>query len=133
MSAMRRFIKRFGQNEKGASALEFALVAPLFMSMTFGTIQMGLAYYTASSVQFALERVARTRMVSTLNTTQMQTAFNTELAKYTTKTVSLSYSLTTVSGVNVAQLSATYTHSFVIPFVPSFSVAFPVTTKVPVP
>ena len=129
---MRKLWNSFKRNEDGASALEFALVIPLFMSMTFGTIQMGLAYYTASSVQFSLERVARTRMVSSMTTSQMQTAFNTELAKYTTKTITLSYSATTLDGMNIGQFSATYTHNFVIPFVPAFNVSFPVTTRVPV-
>jgi hypothetical protein len=104
----------------------------VFLSMMFGTIQMGLAYYTAGSVQFALEKVTRIRMVQALTASQLQTAFNTELAKYTNQTVSLSYSLTTSNGVNMAQFNATYTHQFIIPFVPSFTVAFPVMTKVPV-
>ena len=126
------FWKRFAKADDGASAVEFALVFPVFATMMFGSVQMGLAYYKAGSVQYALERTARVRMVSTLTASQMQTQFNTELAKYTDESITLNYSTAVSGGVTIATLSATYTHHFVIPLVPSFNIAFPVIAKVPV-
>jgi Flp pilus assembly protein TadG len=127
-----RFWQKFCKAKDGASALEFALVFPIFASMFFGTVQIGFAYYEAGSMQYALERAARTRMVTTLSASQMQTTFDSELAKYTKKTATLSYSEATSGGVTMATLSTNYSHTFVVPFVSSFTVAFPVTTKVPV-
>ena len=126
------FWQRFAKADDGASAVEFALVFPVFATMMFGSVQMGLAYYKAGSVQYALERTARVRMVSTLTASQMQTQFNTELAKYTDESITLNYSTAVSGGVTIATLSATYTHHFVIPLVPSFNIAFPVIAKVPV-
>lgn len=127
-----RFFKKFRKDQGGASALEFALVFPVFASMMFGTIQVGLAYYYAGSVQYVLERTARTRMVTSMSASQLQAAFNTQLANYTTQSVTLNYSVDSSGDVPIATFSANYAHTFVIPFVPSFSVTFPVATKVPV-
>jgi Flp pilus assembly protein TadG len=127
-----RFCKRLAKSEDGASALEFALIFPLFAAMLFGTVQMGMAYYFAGSVQYALERAARTRMVTDMSSSQMQAAFDAELAPFTDDTYPLSYSVDSSGDVPIATLSATYTFAVVIPFVPSFNITFPVITKVPV-
>jgi Flp pilus assembly protein TadG len=126
------FWQRFAKSEDGASALEFALVFPLFAAMLFGTIQLGLAYYFAGSVQYALERAARTRMVTVMTSSEVQAAFDAELAPFTDDPIALSYSVDSSGDVPIATLSATFTYNVVIPFIPSFDINFPVVTKVPV-
>jgi hypothetical protein len=129
---MRSLLSRFRTSTDGASALEFALVFPVFASMTFGSIQMGMAYYTAGSVQHALERTARITMVDQdMSSSQVQSAFATQLSPFTDQNISINYSIDTSGDVPIAIFTATYTHEFVIPFVPSFDVTFPVETRVP--
>ena len=124
--------KRFCSATGGASALEFALILPVFAAMLFGSIQMGLAYYYAGSVQYALERTARLAMVDQdMSTGQVQSAFANELSTFTTQNIQLSYTVDSSGDVPIAQFSATYEHEFVIPFVPSFTIDFPVETRVP--
>lgn len=127
-----RTIKRFCNATGGASALEFALILPVFATMLFGTIQMGLAYYFAGSVQYALERTARLTMVEQdMSASQVQTAFSNELANFTDQDIDLNYSVDNSGDVPIAQLRADYQHEFVIPLVPSFSVTFTAETRVP--
>jgi Flp pilus assembly protein TadG len=127
-----RFWKRFATATDGASALEFALVAPVFFAMLFGTIQMGIAYYYAGSVQFALEKTARLTMVNQdMSAGQVQAAFANELATYTDEDVDISYTVDNSGAVPIAEFSATYTREIIIPFVPSFDVSFDVETRVP--
>ena len=129
---MRTFLSRFWTATDGASALEFALVFPVFASMTFGSIQMGMAYYTAGSVQHALERTARITMVDQdMSTSQVQAAFATQLSPFTDQNIPINYTVDTSGDVPIAIFTATYTHEFIIPFVPSFDIAFPVETRVP--
>lgn len=129
---MPAMLKKFGRSDSGASALEFALVLPIFASMLFGTIQMGLAYYTAGSVQYALERTARLTMVDQdMTANQVQAAFANELETFTDQNISISYSVDDSGDVPIAIFAATYEHHFVIPFVPTFDVEFPVETRVP--
>jgi len=124
--------KRFFSATSGASALEFALVLPVFAAMMFGSIQMGLAYYHAGSVQYALERTARIAMVDQdMSTGEVQSAFQNELSTFTDQDIELSYTIDSSGAVPIAALSATYQHEFVIPFVPSFTIDFPVESRVP--
>jgi Flp pilus assembly protein TadG len=127
-----RFLKRFTAATGGASALEFALVAPVFFAMLFGTIQVGLGYYYAGSVQFALERTARITMVDQdMSEGEVQAAFATELAAFTDQDVDVTYTVDSSGDVPIGQFAATYAHEVIIPFVPSFDITFNVVTKVP--
>lgn len=129
---MRSLLNRFCTSNDGASALEFALVFPVFASMLFGSIQMGLAYYTAGSVQHALERTARITMVDQdMSGSQVQAAFANQLAPFTDQNININYSVDTSGDIPIAIFTASYSHAFVIPFVPSFNVNFPVETRVP--
>jgi Flp pilus assembly protein TadG len=127
-----RVWKRFLPAEDGAAALEFAIVCPLFAAMLFATIQMGLAFYFAGSVQFALERTARLTMVEQdMSAGEVQTAFSNELATFTDQDIAISYVVDDTGDVPIAQLTAAYVHEFIIPFVPTFSITFDVETRVP--
>ena len=129
---MRSYLIRFVRSTDGASALEFALVFPLFASMMFGSIQMGLAYYTAGSVQHALERTARVTMVDQdMSGSQVQAAFADQLAPFTDQNIPINYSVDTSGDIPIAIFTATYTHAFIIPFIPAFDIVFPVETRVP--
>jgi Flp pilus assembly pilin Flp len=129
---MRSLLNRFLRSADGASALEFALVFPVFAAMLFGSIQMGLAYYTAGSVQHALERTARITMVDQdMSGSQVQAAFADQLAPFTDQNISINYTVDTSGDIPIAIFTATYSHEFIIPFIPSFDIAFPVETRVP--
>lgn len=120
------------RHDGGASALEFALVLPVFAAMMFGTIQMGIAFYYAGSVQYALERTARLTMVEQdMSSGEVQTAFDNELSIFTDENIAINYTIDDSGDVPIAQFTAAYVHEFIIPFVPTFSVTFDVETRVP--
>jgi len=52
-------IRTFARNDKGASAVEFALVAPVLISMMFGGLALGLAIWTQNILQDAAQEAAR--------------------------------------------------------------------------
>lgn len=127
-----RKLKRLLRNDGGASALEFALVLPVFAAMMFGTIQMGIAFYYAGSVQYALERTARLTMVEQdMSSGQVQTAFDNELSTFTNENIIVNYAVDDSGDVPIAQFTAAYVHEFIIPFVPTFSITFDAETRVP--
>ena len=128
---MRRW-KLFSSAVGGASALEFALILPVFATLLFGTIQVGLALYFAGTVQYVLERTARMVMVDqTMSVGQAKQAFAAQLAAYTDQHITLNYAVDGSGTIPIAQLSAAYVHEFIIPFVPSFSVTFDAQERVP--
>jgi Flp pilus assembly pilin Flp len=126
------FFKIFRGNQDGASALEFALILPVFAAMVFGTIQMGLAYYFAGSVQFALERTARLVMVNQdMTASEAAQAFTDEISTFTDQTITFTYNVDSSGDVPIAELGAVYDYQFVIPFVPAFDVTFDAQSRVP--
>ncbi len=54
-----RTIHRFVQNRQGVSAVEFALVFPVFLTMLFGIFVVGMTIATAHSLQHAVQEAAR--------------------------------------------------------------------------
>jgi len=72
-----RHTRRLWRDESGSWALEFAMTLPAFVALTFGTIQLGWAMFCGSTVQYALEHVARNVMVdSTITQSTAQTQFD---------------------------------------------------------
>ncbi|MEQ1755219.1 MAG: TadE/TadG family type IV pilus assembly protein [Micropepsaceae bacterium] len=116
----------------GASAVEFAMILPVFVTMVMGTIQMGIVYYQAGTVQFALEEAARQVMVNPdMSSGQIQTSIESKLADLTSQTVTVTYSLDNSGPISVAQVNASFSIQVVIPFVPSFSIPFNAATQIP--
>lgn len=60
---------------RGATAVEFGIVFPLFLIMTLGIMEMGRAMWIKSSMQYAVERTARYYMVNNSKTTAELAAY----------------------------------------------------------
>lgn len=68
-------------NERGASAVEFALVLPLLMMILFGIIEFGIALYRQAILTNASREGARVGIVQcTANCPSMAATVNTYLA-----------------------------------------------------
>lgn len=50
-------------DDQGSFAVEFGLIAPAFLLFIFGAIEGGLALWTQSSLQYAVEQAARCAVV----------------------------------------------------------------------
>ena len=57
-------IRKLARETKGATAIEFAFTAPLFLALIFGIIEAGLALWTQFGLQNAVEAAARCASVS---------------------------------------------------------------------
>ncbi len=67
--------KSFLRDTSGASALEFALLLPLFAFLLLGTMQIGHVFWTQTALQHAVERAARCASINTAvcgNVSQIQ-------------------------------------------------------------
>lgn len=58
-------LRAFARHQAGTAAAEFALVVPLFLLLTFGTINMALALSAVVRLHYATERAARCLSVDT--------------------------------------------------------------------
>jgi Flp pilus assembly protein TadG len=66
----------FRSNTTGASAVEFAIIAPIFLAMIFGVMQSGLLLFTISSLRYATESAARCASVNSSQCSDTATISN---------------------------------------------------------
>ena len=52
-------LRRLGREEKGATAIEFALVFPLFLAIFIGMVTFGMVFVLQQAMTFAVEEGAR--------------------------------------------------------------------------
>ena len=65
-------IRRRGHEERGAAAVEFALVLPILLLIVFGLIQYGWLFYQVQETSYAVREGARVAAVGTQNTAGVQ-------------------------------------------------------------
>lgn len=65
----RALLRRFAAARRGATAVEFALVAAPFLALMFGVLELGLVFMVSTTLDNATEAAART-----IRTGQLQTA-----------------------------------------------------------
>lgn len=115
-----RRTKNIGACRLGATAVEFAIVAPLFLSMTLGLMEMGRAMWIKSALQYACEETARYYMVNNgASTTTLKAQAQTFLSDtgVTIATNPFTSSLDTSTTPDTMTITATYTfQALFIPF-----------------
>src|SRR6266853_419113 len=57
-------LKHLYRDERGAGLVEFTLVLPIFVSLTFGIVQAGLMLWTQIGLQLGVEMAARCASLS---------------------------------------------------------------------
>ena len=118
----------------GGGVSPYLYLLPAFVMLIFGTIQLGYAFFCGSTVQFALERVARTVMVdNTMTQSTAQSQFNTELSSMSGPHATLTYTVDTSGPVPIVRLVSTYQHVVTSPLIPQFTLTFVADTRVPQP
>jgi Flp pilus assembly protein TadG len=110
-------LRCFLRATNGAAAVEFALVAPLFILFCIGIFEAGRMMWIRNSIQTATEEAARYAMV---HTTATDTELATQAANYYDD-VSLdapTFTVTrdTTGGVNFVTVSGAYTFQFEFSF-----------------
>ncbi|MET0370982.1 MAG: TadE family protein [Sphingobium sp.] len=94
----RGFLLRLRAGQAGNAITEFGLIAPVFMALVLGVMDLGHTLYMQSTIQGALQKAARdSSLESASNTTtqtSLDTAFSTQvkrLAQNATVTVTRTY------------------------------------------
>ena len=117
--------KSFARQEEGATAIEFAMAAPLVICLLFATFQFGWAYHCASSVQFALVRASRTLMVNAdADQEDVRTTMQSFLEDVASDDFDVVLEPVTINGSEFSRVTSTYVHPVIIPFVPAFDLHF---------
>jgi Flp pilus assembly protein TadG len=96
---------RLGRDEKGATLVEFAFVAPVLVLTLFGIFDLGYKSYVASVLQGALHEAARLGTVGHKTTAQLDAHIQNRLVKFSRNaTITITHnSYLDFSGVKVPE------------------------------
>jgi Flp pilus assembly protein TadG len=119
-------------DESGAAALEFAIVSSAFITLIFGIAYFAIMLYTKTTLQWAVETTIRQAAIDpTVTQAQLTTTLNGHLAGTNMPNAVVNYSSVAVGTVQVATLTGSFSRTFTIPFVGTFSTTYSATAKTP--
>ena len=128
------FGRRFGSAEGGATAVEFALILPVFIMLLIGIFEVSRMMFVSSSVQYSVDRAARLAVIDpTVALADIETDILARLAVSNSPTVDLKISRTTMGTTDIAQVAAHYDHLVSPVFFPPFTVGWDFVTVIPQP
>jgi Flp pilus assembly protein TadG len=127
-------LSRLRREESGATAVEFAIIAPIFFMMLIAIVQLSIAYFHGATVQWAVDRAMRVAMVDAdITSTEIQALVEEDLGVIGTPDIDLSYTVDTSTDIPLAHVVAYYELPVQILFVPEFTMEFSVESYIPVP
>jgi len=103
---------------RGATAVEFAIVAPLFLAMMVGVFELSRAMWIKASMQFAVEEAARFALVNTSSTSSdLESYVQTKLTDSGVGTAGMTFTVTADGSVADIQVSYDFvTLTSLLPF-----------------
>lgn len=118
----------------GATAVEFAMVLPIFVAMVFGIIQFGWAQHCNSSLRFAMEKASRALLLNpTLSESDLQTMVQNTLTGVSDTNVTVHLQMNNTAAGKVANLTGVYSTVIGIPALASFPINYSTTVSTPLP
>ncbi len=114
-------LARLGRESGGATAVEFALIAPILFGIIFATIDLGRYAWTLSTVQMAADEAARHGAIQNkaLGVVQTETEFNLfgmNLGNFNVvATNATKPTANLVDGENILRIKIQHTHGWMFP------------------
>lgn len=125
---MRKLLKSIFRNQEGTSAVEFAIIAPVFLLLILGTIGLCFALFLVGSLHFAVEDGARCASVKTTICSDSATTIAYTQSRYLGPNVSPTFTSAVLACGQSVSASVSYSmdigfRTFVIPI--SATACFP--------
>ncbi|MCR9266205.1 MAG: pilus assembly protein [Alphaproteobacteria bacterium] len=135
MRADRHIWRRFGRDRSGAGALEFALISPALIFLIIGVIQISLALYKGSTVQWIAERAVRTAMIdASVDAAALTQLIESDLAEMGEDLqVQVAFQIDDTGAVPIGRIQVDYAYPVALPLVETFYATFSVDSVVPMP
>lgn len=116
---------RLAGDERGATVVEFAVVAPVMLMMLFGIFQFGWTQHSLSNVRHAVDRASRALVIDPeLTQPALQAIVTSNLAGTANPDVTVTLTKVEVDGGEIADLSTTYVVEFGVPGLATFRVPY---------
>ena len=118
---LRHNLRNLIANKDGATAVEFAFIAPIIGMIIFGALEMGMFFMGTHQVQAATEDTSRrVRMESVRTQEDVLAILNEEMGTPISGEYSPTVRIVSVHGENFADIRVQYTYTMKIPFLDKY-------------
>jgi len=126
--------KRLAANDSGATAVEFAMIAPVLLSCIVGLLMLGMAYYEGATVQWSLERTLRAAMLDPdVTEAEIEQRLAEQLESIGSPEIEFSFVIDDSGSVPLAVATANYEAPLHVPFAPDLALHFSAESVAPAP
>jgi Flp pilus assembly protein TadG len=101
-------------DQRGATAVEFAMVAPAFLMLMVGTMSVGLLIFSTGSLQYAVEEGARCAVVKTTVCTNSASTIAYAAAAYHGPLIAPTFTYSTPACGRAVTGTANFTFDFAL-------------------
>jgi Flp pilus assembly protein TadG len=114
----------------GATAVEFAIVAPVFLAMMVGVFELSRAMWIKASMQYAVEEAARYAAVNTSSSAAtLQTYAESKLSDVGVGTTGMTFTIT--ADGTVADIQVSYSFETLTSLLPFPSLTLTAKSRIP--
>lgn len=129
-----RLARRFSAERSGTSAIEFAIIMPVFIILLIAGVAFGQGFYAIGSVQWAVERTARDLMVDgNLSEAQYEARVRALTENFTGMDFEVAYTTQSYGEIEVMQVRTLLRYPVRIPLMDTIWLQYPVETYAPRP
>ncbi|MCW5731057.1 MAG: pilus assembly protein [Alphaproteobacteria bacterium] len=118
--------------ERGNAAVEFSLVAPLFISLLLGVVEFGRYHWIQNGLRFAVEEAGRFAIANSSASAETIAAKVLAKAPSTGTAPVIDVQASSSGGMNFITIQASTDFSFLMPFLPIGPLPIASRTTVPV-
>jgi Flp pilus assembly protein TadG len=123
----------FIRNAQGVAAVEFAIVANVFIAFVIGIACVAIMLFNNMSLHWAVEKAARTAAINgAITQSQIADEVNSYLSSLGLSNAAVTYTVAKPNNVAIGTITASYSQSYTIPFVRTFNITFSSDTSVPI-
>ncbi len=120
MRKLSSLFRRFRRNEDGGPAIEFAIIAPVFITVALGVISLGYAFQVRNEMAHAADSgIREVLMDPTISDSDLETAIKDAFPESDPDNLTIALTETTIDGVDYRAIALSYSFNrIVIPGMP---------------
>lgn len=121
-------------DQSGTSAVEFALIFPVFVVLLFGIVKFAYAQHCASSMHFALRTASRSLMLDpSMTEEKLQDLVKAELTVLGDPDVDVTLAVSDDANGRIAKLTGRYEYAIDVPLLETFPIIYVSTVSTMLP
>jgi len=130
---VKAWLRRFSDDGRGATMLEFAIVAPVLIAMLVGVFNVGFAMYAGAAVRNAIQRSSRVLMMTpTTTAATIKTSAQALLVDVPVNNLAVTVTTETVTAsMQIKRVTWTYDYALWVPFASNSTLSFGSSMVVP--